>query len=49
MPPIPLVYYTQKLPETNLFDRQARAVLQKQIEGVKSVAEKEWLSEWVAG
>jgi hypothetical protein len=37
------VYFTQKLLETNLFDKQARAALKQQIEMTGAVAEKEWL------
>lgn len=37
------VHFTQKLLETNLFDKVAKAALQQEIEETKAVAEKEWL------
>lgn len=37
------VHFTQKLLETNLFDKEERAVLRREIEETKAVAEKEWL------
>ena len=37
------VYFTQKLLETNLFDKNERAALRGEIEATKAVAEKEWL------
>lgn len=39
------VHFTQKLLETNLFDKKERAVLRREIEATKAVAEKEWLLE----
>jgi hypothetical protein len=39
------VYFTQKMLETNVFDKEARAALRREIEGTKAVAEKEWLLE----
>ncbi|GAB4491187.1 MAG: hypothetical protein OHK0019_11010 [Saprospiraceae bacterium] len=37
------VNFTQKLLETNLFDKEARAALRREVEATKAVAEKEWL------
>ncbi len=37
------VNFTQKLLETNLFDKEERAALRREIEETKAVAEKEWL------
>ncbi|MCW5924224.1 MAG: hypothetical protein KIS77_18020 [Saprospiraceae bacterium] len=37
------VHFTQKLLETNLFDKAERAALRREIEETKAVAEKEWL------
>lgn len=37
------VNFTQKLLETNLYDKEERAVLRREIEETKAVAEKEWL------
>ena len=39
------VIFTQKLLETNLFDKEERAALRREIEATKAVAEKEWLLE----
>lgn len=39
------VNFTQKLLETNIFDKEARAALRREIEATKAVAEKEWLLE----
>lgn len=39
------VNFTQKLLEANLFDKNTRTALRREIEGVKAVAEKEWLLE----
>ncbi|HRI58997.1 MAG TPA: hypothetical protein PK228_04725 [Saprospiraceae bacterium] len=43
------VYFTQKLLETNLFDKNERAALRKEIEATKAVAEKEWLLKMMEG
>mgnify|MGYP001295613530 CR=1 FL=1 len=40
--------FTQKLLETNLFDKEERAALRREIEATKAVAEKEWLLEVVS-
>ncbi|MBK7939296.1 MAG: hypothetical protein IPJ82_20425 [Lewinellaceae bacterium] len=37
------VYFVQKLLETNLFDKNAKAALCREMEETKSLAEKEWL------
>ncbi|MBV6439857.1 MAG: hypothetical protein DYG98_22035 [Haliscomenobacteraceae bacterium CHB4] len=37
------VNFTQKLLETNLYDKEERAALRREIEATKAVAEKEWL------
>lgn len=37
------VHFTQKLLETNLFDKEERSALRREIETTKAVAEKEWL------
>jgi hypothetical protein len=37
------VNFTQKLLETNLFDKEERAALRREIEMTKALAEKEWL------
>jgi hypothetical protein len=39
------VYFTRKLLESNLFDKEVRAALRREIEATKAVAEKEWLLE----
>jgi len=41
------VHFTQKLLESNAFDKPARAALRREIEETKAVAEKEWLLEQV--
>lgn len=37
------VNFTQKLLETNMFDKEEKAALRQEIEATKAVAEKEWL------
>lgn len=37
------VHFTQKLLEINVLDKEERAVLRREIEETKAVAEKEWL------
>ncbi len=41
------VHFTQKLLEANLFDKNIRADLRREIEETKAVAEKEWLLEQI--
>lgn len=43
------INFTQKLLETNLFDKEERAALRREIEATKTVAEKEWLLKVVSG
>lgn len=41
------VHFTQKLLETNLFDKNAKATLRREIEDTKALAEKEWLMKMI--
>ncbi len=43
------VLFTQKILETNLFDKEAKTALRREIEATKAVAEKEWLLEVLSG
>lgn len=37
------VNFVQKMLETNLFEKNTKAMLRREIEKIKSLAEKEWL------
>jgi len=43
------VSFTQKLLETNLFDKDAKTALRREIEATKALAEKEWLLKMMNG
>lgn len=41
------INFTQKLLETNMFDKEAKTVLRREIEATKAIAEKEWLLQMI--